>query len=132
MESEDDEKILHWVLKDHGGIAYFGFAYYSTNSATLTVARIAEDQVKGVADTLDAKVEPNAYSITDGSYDNSAWERAHAYLAYGFTDAGQQAVANVGYVAPGHARALISSFLLISFLLGKESKIQKPPLRVSC
>eukprot|EP00913_Durusdinium_trenchii_P019388 g18227.t1 len=64
----------------------------------------------GVADTLDAKVEPNAYSITDGSYavfrrslfmnvDNSAWERAHAYLAYGFTDAGQQAVANVGYVA---------------------------------
>ena len=30
--------------------------------------------------------------------DNSAWERAHAYLAYGFTDAGQQAVANVGYV----------------------------------
>ncbi|CAK8997648.1 unnamed protein product, partial [Durusdinium trenchii] len=110
MESEDDEKILHWVLKDHGGIAYFGFAYYSTNSATLTVARIAEDQVKGVADTLDAKVEPNAYSITDGSYavfrrslfmnvDNSAWERAHAYLAYGFTDAGQQAVANVGYVA---------------------------------
>lgn len=47
-------KILHWVLKDHGGIAYFGFAYYSTNSATLTVARIAEDQVKGVTDSAKA------------------------------------------------------------------------------
>ena len=75
------------------------------NSATLTVARIAEDQVKGraavetgewnwksdifeelqlvfkswlvtgwphefagIADTTDAKIEPNSYSITDGSY----------------------------------------------------------------
>lgn len=110
MESEDDEKILSWTLADHGGIAYFGFAYYSQNSATLTVARIAEDQVKGIADTTDAKIEPNSYSITDGSYavfrrqlfmnvDNTAWERAHAFMVYGFTDAGQQAVANVGYVA---------------------------------
>lgn len=31
--------------------------------------------------------------------DNTAWERAHAFMVYGFTDAGQQAVANVGYVA---------------------------------
>lgn len=47
MESEDDEKVLRWTLQDQGGIAYFGFAYYNLNSATLTVARIADDEVKG-------------------------------------------------------------------------------------
>ena len=30
--------------------------------------------------------------------ENNAWDRAHAFLSYGFTDAGQQAVADVGYV----------------------------------
>ena len=31
--------------------------------------------------------------------DNTAWERAHAFMSYGFTDEGQQGVAAVGYVA---------------------------------
>ena len=110
MESEVDEKILQWTLADYGGVAYFGFAYYAQNSATLTVARIAEDTVKGIKDTPDAKVEPSSYSITDGSYavfrrmlymnvDNEAWDMAQAFLQYGFTDAGQKKVSDVGYVA---------------------------------
>eukprot|EP00439_Symbiodinium_sp_Y106_P035650 s6944_g4.t1 len=110
MESEIDEKILEWTLADYGGVAYFGFAYFAQNSATLTVARIAQDKVKGVKDTLDAKIEPSSYSITDGSYavfrrslymnvDNEAWDRAQAFMQYGFTDAGQKSVSDVGYVS---------------------------------
>eukprot|EP00931_Biecheleriopsis_adriatica_P090979 TRINITY_DN6488_c0_g1_i1.p1 TRINITY_DN6488_c0_g1~~TRINITY_DN6488_c0_g1_i1.p1 ORF type:complete len:1425 (+),score=232.44 TRINITY_DN6488_c0_g1_i1:107-4381(+) len=109
MSSEDDENILHWVLADTGGIGYFGFAYYTQYSALLTVVRISDDKVKGAQDTLNAKIEPSAYSITDGSYsvfrrmlymnvDNEAWPIAHDYLDYGFTDAGQAQVSKVGYV----------------------------------
>ncbi|CAE7473034.1 sphX, partial [Symbiodinium pilosum] len=110
MHSESDYQLYQWLSADTGGIAYFGYAYYTTYANQLTVARIASDAFKGVKDTADAKVEPSTYTITDGSYsvykrrlfmnvDNEAWDRVHPYLAYGFSSAGQSLVASVGYVA---------------------------------
>ena len=54
--------------EDPGGIAYFGYAYYSSFASQLTTVRIASDRKRGVQDTSDAKVEPSTYTITDGSY----------------------------------------------------------------
>ncbi|CAE8691952.1 unnamed protein product [Polarella glacialis] len=110
MPSEDDNAILNWVMADPGGIAYFGYAYYSENVAGLTAARIADDVVRGVQDTTEAKVSPSQYTIIDGSYtvfrrqlymnvDNAAWSQANAFLEYGFSDEGQKQVKTVGYVA---------------------------------
>ncbi|CAE8639392.1 unnamed protein product [Polarella glacialis] len=110
MPSEDDNAILNWVMADPGGIAYFGYAYYSENVAGLTAARIADDVVRGVQDTTEAKVSPSQYTIIDGSYtvfrrhlymnvDNAAWSQANAFLEYGFSDEGQEQVKTVGYVA---------------------------------
>ncbi|CAE8635921.1 unnamed protein product [Polarella glacialis] len=110
MPSEDDNAILNWVMADPGGIAYLGFAYYSRNVAGLTVARIADDVVRGVQDTTEAKVFPSHYTIIDGSYavfrrqlymnvDNAAWSQASTFLEYGFTHEGQELVKTVGYVA---------------------------------
>eukprot|EP00971_Amphidinium_carterae_P217090 4309552-Amphidinium_carterae.1 len=74
--SEDDELIRDWILADTGGIAYFGFAYYVINQAVLTVIRVADDYVKGIADTDQFIVNPDTYSITDGlrlSCNRAAW-----------------------------------------------------------
>jgi ABC-type phosphate transport system substrate-binding protein len=103
--TEDDEHIYNWVMADEGGIGYFGFAYYSKNSATLTAIRIAGDTVNGIGDTAAAKIAPTSYSITDGSYsfftrnlymnvDNHAWDLVRRFMLYGFSDPGQTLVAN--------------------------------------
>ena len=95
-----------WLPADTGGIAYFGFSYYVSNADLLTVVRVASDRILGVVDTADAKVEPSIYTITDGSYsvykrqlfmnvDNTAWDRVHPYLSYGFSEAGQRQVSEV-------------------------------------
>eukprot|EP00434_Breviolum_minutum_P037241 symbB.v1.2.033016.t1/scaffold4043.1/size45695/5 len=109
MSSESDYQLVQWLLADTGGIAYFGYSYYISNADLLTVVRVASDRILGVVDTADAKVEPSIYTITDGSYsvykrqlfmnvDNTAWDRVHPYLSYGFSEAGQSQVSEVGYV----------------------------------
>ena len=50
LRSEDDDLIYKWILADTGGIAFFGYAHYSAHSSELTVARIADDRVKGIGD----------------------------------------------------------------------------------
>ena len=106
MSSESDYQLVQWLLADTGGIAYFGFSYYVSNADLLTVVRVASDRILGVVDTADAKVEPSIYTITDGSYsvykrqlfmnvDNTAWDRVHPYLSYGFSEAGQRQVSEV-------------------------------------
>jgi len=126
--TEDDDHIYNWVMADEGGIGYFGFAYYSIhsatltiNSATLTAIRIAGDKVNGIGDTAEAKIAPTSYSITDGSYsvftrnlymnvDNHAWDLVRRFMQYGFSNPGQTLVANVGYVtvnAAIHAKMMI-------------------------
>eukprot|EP00403_Amphidinium_massartii_P033208 CAMPEP_0178447836 /NCGR_PEP_ID=MMETSP0689_2-20121128/41642_1 /TAXON_ID=160604 /ORGANISM="Amphidinium massartii, Strain CS-259" /LENGTH=1568 /DNA_ID=CAMNT_0020072939 /DNA_START=10 /DNA_END=4713 /DNA_ORIENTATION=- len=107
--SEDDELIRDWILADTGGIAYFGFAYYTSNLGVLTVSRIADDKIKGITDTEQFIVTPDIFSITDGSYSvftrtlymnifNEAWDRVRPYLAFGFSETGQNLVNDVGYV----------------------------------
>jgi len=109
MHSEVDEEILDWVLSDGGGIAYFGFAYFSAYALDLTVVRVASDRVRGVQDTSDAIIAPSSYTITDGSYsvfrrnlfmnvDNEAWPLVKEYITFGFSAEGQSEVARVGYV----------------------------------
>jgi len=104
--SDNDSRIQQWVLQDPNAITYYGFAYISPDQ---TAAPIANDMVLGSADTKQAKVEPTVFSITDGSYnvfrrylflnvDNTAWERAAPYLNFGFSEAGQAMVVDVGEV----------------------------------
>lgn len=109
MHNEDDDIILRWISSDREGIAYFGFAYYTVNSATLTVARIADDALQGIGNSTEAAVAPDVYSITDGSYsvfrrslfmnvDNEAWPLVQGYMNYGYSKQGQAQVAVVGYI----------------------------------
>ena len=55
MSSESDYQLVQWLLADTGGIAYFGFSYYTSFASQLTVVRVASDPSLGVADTADAK-----------------------------------------------------------------------------
>ncbi|CAJ1436638.1 unnamed protein product [Effrenium voratum] len=114
MASESDYQLVQWLTADPGGIAYFGYAYYSSFASQLATVRIASDRKRGVQDTSDAKVEPSTYTITDGSYsvfkrklyvnvDNSAWDRVHSFLGYGFSPQGQSLVTSVGYIRPNVA-----------------------------
>ena len=55
MSSESDLQLVQWLLADAGGIAYFGYSYYTVFASQLTVVRVASDRNLGVADTADAK-----------------------------------------------------------------------------
>ena len=87
MASEDDYHLVQWLLADTGGISYFGYSYYSQFSSKLTVARIASDREKGVADTADAKARSNIFglqvSISDmRSVNRNRWNVAHTTLIW--------------------------------------------------
>ena len=58
MSSESDYELVQWLLADTGGIAYFGYSYYTVFAGQLTVVRVASDRTLGVVDTADAKVTP--------------------------------------------------------------------------
>ncbi|CAE7570062.1 sphX [Symbiodinium natans] len=109
MSSESDVELIEWLTADSGGIAYLGYAYYTSFQNELTIARVASDTKMGIKDTRDVKVMPSTYTIMDGSYsvytrqlymnvDNEAWDRVYPFLSYGFSTAGRALVSQVGYV----------------------------------
>ncbi|MDE2988667.1 MAG: PstS family phosphate ABC transporter substrate-binding protein [Chloroflexota bacterium] len=58
--SEDDNVLVQGVSNDRGGIGYFGFSYYSNNSAVLKAVPVINDAGQAII--------PSNETINDGSY----------------------------------------------------------------
>src|SRR5215204_4061647 len=58
--SEDDNQLVTGVSQDKGGLGYFGFSYYESNTDKLNLVGVGEDS--------GSCVKPSSDSIQDGSY----------------------------------------------------------------
>ena len=109
QNSADDNQIVNGIIADENAIGYFGYAYYEENINTLSVAAIANNDTHGVQDAGGA-VTPEASTVADGSYaplsryiymnvNNDEWDLVRSFVEFGFSEAGMDLVADVGYVA---------------------------------
>ena len=110
QQSADDNVLVTALVGNGDAIGYFGYAYYVENQDTLTAAPIRNGD--GVY------VTPTSTTVRDGSYEplsrplfmnvhiNAAsLVKTIPFIVYGLdTHAGQEAVAEVGYVALNDAQ----------------------------
>ena len=107
QNSADDNVIVTGVSGDDNAVGYFGYAYYEENAGVLNVVSISPDEVGGGNGD---HVQPNAGTVGSGEYsplarpifmnvDKAAWEKVTPFLSFGFSKAGMDLVASVGYVA---------------------------------
>lgn len=108
QNSADDNQIVNGLTGDEHAIGYFGYAYYEENANDLSVAAIANNDTHGVVDAGGA-VDPETSTVADGSYaplsrfvymnvNDNDWDLVRGFFDYGFSDAGMDHVADVGYV----------------------------------
>ena len=108
QNSADDNQIVNGLTSDEHAIGYFGYAYYEENANELSVAAIANNDTHGVQDA-DNAVAPETSTVADGSYaplsrsiymnvNNNDWDLVRGFFDYGYSEAGMDHVADVGYV----------------------------------
>ena len=108
QNSADDNQIVNGLTGDENAIGYFGYAYYEENANELSVIAIANNDTHGVQDAGDA-VTPETSTVADGSYaplsryiymnvNNNDWDLVRGFFDYGYSEAGMDHVADVGYV----------------------------------
>ena len=108
QNSADDNQIVNGLTGDEYAIGYFGYAYYEENANELSVVAIANNDTHGVQDAGNA-VAPETSTVADGSYaplsryiymnvNNNDCDLVRGFFDYGYSDAGMDHVADVGYV----------------------------------
>ena len=108
QNSADDNQIVNGLTGDEYAIGYFGYAYYEENANDLSVVAIANNDTHGVQDAGNA-VAPETSTVADGSYaplsryiymnvNNNDWDLVRGFVEYGYSEAGMDHVADVGYV----------------------------------
>jgi ABC-type phosphate transport system substrate-binding protein len=97
-----DETIVAYVNANPTAIGFFGYSYYAANAGTLTAVAIKN--------SANAYVAPTMASIADGSYNplarpiymnvvNTKWKMVTPYLKFAISAAGQDMIAEAGFVA---------------------------------
>ena len=108
QNSADDNQIVNGLTGDENAIGYFGYAYFEENANDLSVVPIANNDTHGVQDAGNA-VTPSTTTVSDGSYaplsrniymnvNNNDWDLVRDFFDYGYSEAGMEHVADVGYV----------------------------------
>jgi phosphate transport system substrate-binding protein len=109
QNSAEDNVIVNGVSGDDNAIGYFGYAYYEENANVLSLVGIANNDTHGVQDAGGA-VEPSPATVASGDYaplarniymnvNNADWDLVKGFIEYGLSSAGQDHVADVGYVS---------------------------------
>jgi phosphate transport system substrate-binding protein len=100
--SEDDNVLVHGISGDKNSLGFFGYAYYAENAGKLKALSI---------DGGNGCVEPNEFTINDGSYaplsrplfiyvskSSSGTAVVKEFIRYYLSSDGQALVGEVGYV----------------------------------
>jgi len=98
--SADDNVILNAIKENEYAIGFFGFAYYKENPTAVSPVSIADEDTNYEEASLENVANyPMARPLhiyTDGIPESGSV--INDYLQYGFSDEGQEIVAEVGYV----------------------------------